>query len=91
MFKAIKDRIVGTNAAYKRLFATEDGKKVLADILARANYRKSLVSGDIHRTYAAAAKQELALEILAQIELSDAEVGKIVNSYKVTVNNNEEE
>lgn len=90
MFKEIKNKILGTDAAYKRLFATEDGKKVLADILARAKYGKPLTSSDLVKTYAAAAKQELALEILAQINMSEADVSKIVNSYKLTVNSNEE-
>lgn len=89
MFSKIKDRIYGTNAAYKRLFSTEDGKIVLADILARANYGKTLVSADPTKTYAAAAKQELALEILAQINLKESDLTRIVDNYKV-YNNNEE-
>lgn len=93
MYKDVVAKITGLSRAYKKVFSTEDGKRVLADILNRGYVHKSISSTDPNKTLAAAAKQELALEILHQVELTDAELQIVIKNYTARItkmeNNND--
>lgn len=85
MYKKIIDKITGLDRAYKAVFSTEDGKRVLADILNRGYVHKSITSNDPVKTLAAAARQELALEILHQVELTDAGLRDVIKNYTAKI------
>jgi len=85
MYKDIVAKITGLDKAYKRVFSTEDGKRVLADILNRGYVHKSICSTDPNITLAAAAKQELALEILHQVELTDDGLQNVIKNYTARI------
>lgn len=85
MYKDIVAKITGLNKAYKKVFSTEEGKKVLADILNRGYIHKSISSNDPNKTLAAAAKQELALEILHQVGLTDDELQNVIKNYTARI------
>ncbi len=53
--------------AYKRLFATDDGKIVLADLVAMYDTEPPLVIGDPHGTHYAVGQQAVVKGILKKL------------------------
>ncbi len=73
-----RGRTAETRAAYRRVFETEDGQVVLADLIKFAGAgRETFVAGQADATAYNIGMQRLILRITAFLEMTDREVLRI--------------
>ena len=81
-FKRRAEKAEKTYNAYRRLFATEDGKVVLADLMRSCNFMDTTFGADSHDTYYNEGKRSVLLAIMKTANMSPEEVSRIVTSIK---------
>lgn len=70
------------NKAIKRVFNTDDGKKLLDYLLKTCKYDETIVTGDTHLTYYNLGQKELVRAILKLVALDEKDAIKRTTQIK---------
>lgn len=81
-FKRRAEKAEKTYNAYRRLFSTEDGAVVLADLMRSCNFMDTVYGEDANETYFNEGKRSVLLAIMKTAKMSPEEVSRIVSSIK---------
>ena len=74
-FRGVQDRERAIRQAYHAVFASDDGKLVLHDLLQRGGLLEtSAVSGDAFMTHFKEGRRSVALEIIHKLRWTEAEM-----------------
>ena len=65
--------------AYRRVFSTEDGQKILKDLMRSCHYNGSSVGQDVYETYYNEGERAVVLRILKTSKMTIEEIDSFTN------------